>query len=82
MPIPPPRQINQSTRGDDYVAVAERVELRWVKELDGKSFEIKIKVLGPDESQGEDRDIAILGRIVEWHKEGVAYEANPRHAEK
>eukprot|EP00973_Karenia_brevis_P009819 1327403-Karenia_brevis.AAC.1 len=41
-------------------------------------FEIKVRaVLGPEE--GDDKEVTILGRLVRWTKEGIEYEADPKH---
>eukprot|EP00973_Karenia_brevis_P028201 3885601-Karenia_brevis.AAC.1 len=41
-------------------------------------FEIKVRaVLGPEPK--DDREVAILGRIVRWNDAGIEYEADPKH---
>eukprot|EP00973_Karenia_brevis_P059194 8241984-Karenia_brevis.AAC.1 len=41
-------------------------------------FEMKVRaVLGPEES--DDKEVTILGRLVRWTKEGIEYEADPKH---
>ena len=43
-------------------------------------YEIKVRgKLGPD--VGDDKQIRILNRCLHWRKDGLAYEADPRHAE-
>ena len=43
-------------------------------------YEIKIRGrLGPDDT--DDKNIRILNRCLEWRADGLAYEADPRHAE-
>jgi hypothetical protein len=74
--------IKALAHGDDYVAVGELEGLRWMKTEVGERFEIKTKVFGPDTAKGEQSEVSILGRILEWHGDGVACEADPRHAEK
>ena len=76
------RGIKALVHGDDYVAVGEPEGLRWMKTEVGKRFEIKTKVFGPDKAKGEQSEVSMLGRILEWHRDGVTYEADPRHAEK
>ena len=38
-------------------------------------------MFGPDESKGEEQQVAILGRMLEWTEDGITYEADPRHVE-
>eukprot|EP00973_Karenia_brevis_P051864 7203646-Karenia_brevis.AAC.1 len=41
-------------------------------------FEIKVRaILGPEEQ--DDKEVVILGRIVRRLKEGIGYEADPKH---
>ena len=47
-----------------------------------KKFQIKSFVFGPDADEGEKDEVTVLGRILQWHRGGVTYEADPRHAQK
>jgi hypothetical protein len=76
------RQIRALVHGGDYVAVAEPEDLKWLRERMKSVFEIHTKVFGPDETEEEEKAISVLGRIIEWREDGVAYEADPRHAGK
>ena len=41
-------------------------------------FEIKVRgMLGQDEK--DDKEIIILGRTLRWTKDGLEYEADPKH---
>eukprot|EP00973_Karenia_brevis_P039066 5395517-Karenia_brevis.AAC.1 len=41
-------------------------------------FEIKVRaILGPEEE--DDKEVVILGRVVRWLKDGIEYEADPKH---
>eukprot|EP00973_Karenia_brevis_P035286 4866350-Karenia_brevis.AAC.1 len=41
-------------------------------------FEIKVRaVLGPEDK--DDKEVTILGRVVRWTREGIEYEADPKH---
>ena len=31
------------------------------------------------EEEGDDKEVVILGRVVRWTKEGLEYEADPKH---
>ena len=46
----------------------------------GSWFDIKVRgILGSD--QHDDKDIVILGRIVNWTNTGIRYQADPKHRE-
>eukprot|EP00973_Karenia_brevis_P037093 5113865-Karenia_brevis.AAC.1 len=41
-------------------------------------FEIKVRaILCPGEK--DDKEVVILGRVVRWLKDGIEYEAGPKH---
>ena len=43
-------------------------------------YEVKVRrLLGPDKKDEQKMDI--LNRCIEWKKDEIWYEANPRHAE-
>ena len=43
-------------------------------------YEVKIRAkMGP--GPNDDKSVRILNRCIEWRKDGIAYEADPRHAE-
>jgi hypothetical protein len=56
--------------------------LRWMKTDVGEQFEIKTKVFGLDKVRRERSEVSILGRILEWRRDGVTCEADPSRAEK
>ena len=76
------RNISTLIHGDDYVSVASKEQLVWLKkELEG-TFEIKTDLIGhnvkdPD-IKGEGK---ILNRIIKADNDGWKLEADPRHAE-
>jgi hypothetical protein len=63
-------QIRALVHGDDYVAVAHPEDFKWPQKQIGNAFEIRTKVLGPDEAEGEEREISVLGRISNGGKKG------------
>ena len=76
------RGIRALVHGDDYVAVGESHQLEWMKKKIAEKFEIKSKSFGPDAARGEEPQVSILGRILEWTPSGISYEADPRHVMK
>ena len=61
------------------MATRERKHLEWLEKSLRSKFDCKSKWIGP---RGEDpKSQQVLGRIITWTKEGIIYEADPRHAE-
>ena len=44
-----------------------------------EKYEIKTKWLGPKDHH--EQEIRVLNRIITWEKDGIGYEADPRHVE-
>lgn len=65
--------------GDDFVSVGRRVELRKIRELLQRRFEVKTKVIGSG-GEGESRDGRILNRIIRTGEDGFELEPDQRHA--
>jgi hypothetical protein len=66
--------------GDDFVVAGAPSELEWFKHAVGDSFLTKeVGTLGGD--SGQVSELRILNRIVRWTREGLTYEADPRHAD-
>ena len=53
--------------------------LKWMKAELEKHYEIKTQVLGPGPEDLQ--QVRVLNRVLTWTKEGIHYEADPRHAE-
>ena len=65
--------------GDDFVVVGMPIELaRWRKSMEEK-YELKVETLGPGKE--DKKEVRVLNRILRWTKEGIEYEADPRHVE-
>lgn len=75
----PTRKIITMVHGDDYVSVGKESDLQWMEERLKDKYEIKTKWLGPEARH--EQEIRALNRIVTWEKEGIGYEADPRHVE-
>ena len=47
-----------TVHGDDFTAVGPEEELRWFKSIMEKQYEVKTKLLGPEE--GMEREVRVL----------------------
>ena len=66
--------------GDDFTILGSEDALNWFKAQIEMNYEIDFKArLGPD--KGDTKVVKLLNRIIEWHREGIKMEADPRHAE-
>ena len=74
------RGIRTFVHGDEHVSCGVPGFLRWMQgKLDSK-YQVKTQWLGPGE--GYSQEFKVLNRIISWHgHRGLAYEADPRHAE-
>ena len=64
--------------GDDFTFEGEAEDLGWIAEKMKEWFEVKMRgILGPED--GDDKEVTILGRVVEWKEWGIKYQADPRH---
>ena len=74
------RKLRLVVHGDDYTFLGSDAQLQWAKKMMSDEYEIKVRgLLGPDKT--DDKQIRILNRCLEWRPDGLAYEADPRHAE-
>jgi hypothetical protein len=72
------RDLSVVVHGDDFTLCGLEEDLWWLKELVESWFEIKVRaVLGWE--VGDDKEVVILGRVVRWTREGLEYEADPKH---
>ena len=68
--------------GDDFTAAGGSDELDWFKEQMENRFKGCIKMRGKlGWSEGDDKSIRILNRVVTCTEQGLEYEADQRHAE-
>ena len=66
--------------GDDFTFAGTDAELLKCTAMMQKEYEVKVRAkLGPDKD--DDKCVTILNRCIEWTKEGIQYEADPRHVE-
>lgn len=77
--LPPRPRHKDYIHGDDYVSVGKPEDLQWMKVGLDRSYKLKTQTLGPAEEPL--RQVNVLNRIISWTKEGIEYEADPRHAE-
>ena len=74
------RDIRAVVHGDDFTVLASENQLDWFRGEIAKRFEVKFRGrLGPEPT--DDKAIRVLNRVVEWTANGIAYEADQRHAE-
>ena len=72
------RDIALSVHGDDFTLCASEEDLMWIKSLIQSWLEVKVRaMLGPDPS--DDKEVVILGRVVQWMETGISYQADPKH---
>ena len=76
----PERDITIVVHGDDFTALATDDELNWYETEFQKYFEIKIRGRLGEGCTGP-QQIRILNRIVTADKDGLTYEADPRHTD-
>ena len=72
------RDLSLAVHGDDFTFCGYEEDLFWIRDLMAKWFEIKVRgILGG--GQKDDKEIVILGRVVQWCKDGIRYQADPKH---
>ena len=78
----PGRCLAGHVHGDDFVFCGKGAALAWVAEELGKTILLKVVgVLGGDPQAGDVQEARCLNRVIRWSPEGIALEADPRHAE-
>ena len=66
--------------GDDFVSAGVDADLAWARcALKENIFLKKVGTLSGD--AGDVQEIKVLNRVLRWTAWGIAYEADPRHAE-
>ncbi len=75
----PEREISTTVHGDDFTSTGTENQLRWLDTQLKSRFEIKTDYLGPGDNHA--KQLRILNRILSWEHDGIAYEADQRHAE-
>ena len=71
------RDIRVVTHVDDFAVTGSLEELKWFEKCISKEFEVKSEILGP--GINELKEVKFLGRIIKWKKDGLTYEADPKH---
>ena len=62
---------------DDFACTGNVDDLRWFEKSVSEYFELKSEILGPGHS--EVREVKFLGRRIQWKKNGITYQADPKH---
>ena len=66
--------------GDVFPYSACGGDIPWVISMMESRYEIKVRgVLGPEAK--DDKQIRILNKCVEWSKDGITFEVDPKHSE-
>ena len=73
------RGLRAYIHGDDFVVVGMPAQLKWMQDRLEEKYELTVEVLGPAKEQV--KEVRVLNRIIRWTKEGIEYEADPRHVE-
>jgi len=69
-----------AVHGDDFTFLGYDEDLDTLKNLMKGWFDLKVRGrLGPDE--GDDKEIIILGRHLEWGPTGISITADAKHAD-
>ncbi len=74
------RNIALTVHGDDFTSTGREADLRWLDHEMRKQLELKTEYLGPDRRRHQ-QQVRVLNRVLSWEEDGLAYEADPRHAE-
>jgi hypothetical protein len=76
----PSRNIRTSVHGDDFTNLGSESQLLWLKERFLERYEIKDSgIMGP--GVNDVKSARVLNRLITWHSDHIAYEADPRHVE-
>ena len=74
------KQLRCVVHGDDFMFAGPAPALAWAEVEMNKVFLMKVVGrLGPDKD--DKRELRVLNRVLRWTETGIAYEADPRHAE-
>ena len=76
----PQKGVRCVVHGDDFTFLGNETELQWCTQMMKDEYEVKVRgLLGPDRK--DEKKMTILNRCIEWKKDEIWYEADPRHAE-
>lgn len=73
------RRLKAYVHGDDFVVSGKKEDRRWLRLEMEKKYGLIVEAFGPDKD--ECKEVRVLNMIFRWTKEGVQYEADPRHVE-
>ena len=73
------RNLKTMVHGDDFVTSGKRDDVKWLKRVLEKRFEVSTTIIGTRED--EIREARILNRVIRVSESGWFYEADQRHAE-
>ena len=64
--------------GDDFTAVADVEQIKWIEEQVKSEYAIQAEVLGPEPELS--KEVKIFNRSRRWCSDKLEYEADTRHA--
>ena len=73
------RNIKMTVHGDDFLAVADLDQIKWIEEQLKSEYGTKAEVLGPEQELS--KEIKILNRSIRWCGDKLENEADSRHAD-
>ena len=73
------RDLKTMVHGDDFVTSGRRDNIKWLKDVLEKKFEVTTTIVGT--KKGEVQEARILNRVIRVNQSGWFYEADQRHAE-
>ena len=75
----PGLDITCTVHGDDFTSCGPETAIEWFKQKLAGKYESKHELLGPGSAHS--KSIRVLNRVLSWTPEGIAYEADQRHAD-
>ena len=76
----PQRKLHLVVHGDDFTTMGVKTDVDWFEKTLADHFELKIRGRLGENCTGP-QQIRILNRIVTLTKDGLVYEADPRHVD-
>ena len=78
----PTREIRSVVHGGGFTSLGMKEHLEYFHKSLQKEWTTTVRaLLGPLGTEGTQRSICILNRLVSWGSEGITWEGDPRHAE-
>ena len=76
------RDLRVSVHGDDFTTLGSFQQVQWFHAEIQKHWKCKDRgIFGPPGTKGTIQEMRHLNRLLTWTREGITYEADPRHVE-